>query len=319
MEPVPTPHDRFFRESFGRPEIARDFLRHYLPPEVLGQVDLDTLSVSKDTYVSKELRAAYSDLVCSAGYRGGELRVYLLFEHKSRPEFRTVLQLLRYVVAEGERYFKERPKARRLPPVYSLVLYHGRKKWREPSTFHDLVEPLTPELAPYVPQFRYALHDVSERSDEEVRGAVLTRLTLLAMRHVFSEEPVARLRELLELVKQVAERRTALEVLETLLRYYVQGTGRVSEEEARTLLGAVSQGEDIMQTFIDKYIEEGHREGHRQGHREGRTLVLLRQIELKFGPPDEATRRRIEKADAEDLLRWSERILFADDLEGVFH
>ena len=130
MEPVPTPHDRFFRESFGRPEIARDFLRHYLPPEVLGQVDLDTLSVSKDTYVSKELRAAYSDLVCSAGYRGGELRVYLLFEHKSRPEFRTVLQLLRYVVAEGERYFKERPKARRLPPVYSLVLYPAHSSHR---------------------------------------------------------------------------------------------------------------------------------------------------------------------------------------------
>ena len=47
--------------------------------------------------------------------------------------------------------------------------------------------------------------------------------------------------------------------------------------------------------------------------------VLLRQMERKFGPPGEAVRQRIAQADAETLLRWSERILTADSPEAVLH
>ena len=51
--------DRFFRESFGRREIAQDFLRHQLPEDLLAEIDLETLAIDKDSYVSKELRVAY--------------------------------------------------------------------------------------------------------------------------------------------------------------------------------------------------------------------------------------------------------------------
>ena len=67
--------------------------------------------------------------------------------------------------------------------------------------------------------------------------------------------------------------------------------------------------------------EEGHKEGHEEGYKEGRqqgeALVLLRQIELKFGPPSEAVRGQINAADADTLLRWSERILTARSLDEV--
>jgi phage baseplate assembly protein W len=35
-------------------------------------------------------------------------------------------------------------------------------------------------------------------------------------------------------------------------------------------------------------------------------------IELKFGPADESVRRRVREADADALLRWSERVGGAD-------
>ena len=41
----------------------RDFLRVHLPDAVLAEVDLDSLEISKDTYVSSDLRAVFSDLV----------------------------------------------------------------------------------------------------------------------------------------------------------------------------------------------------------------------------------------------------------------
>ena len=112
MDEIATPHDTFFRESFSRREIALDFLRHHLPAELLAEIDLVTLEISKDTYVSADLRSAYSDLVYRVRHRDGPLTIYVLFEHKSSPEHWTALQLLRYLVAEGDAYRKQHPQAR---------------------------------------------------------------------------------------------------------------------------------------------------------------------------------------------------------------
>jgi len=85
MDDIATPHDTYFHESFGRREIAVDFLRHHLPAELLAEIDLETLEISKDTYVSADLRSAYSDLVYRVRHRDGPLTIYVLFEHKSSP------------------------------------------------------------------------------------------------------------------------------------------------------------------------------------------------------------------------------------------
>jgi hypothetical protein len=118
MDNIPSPHDTFFRESFTRREVACDFLRCQLPAAVLVGLDLTTLEISKDSYVSSDLRSTYSDLVYRVGYGGEALTVYLLFEHKSWAEHWTALQLMRYIAAEGDQYRKQHPKARHLPPVY---------------------------------------------------------------------------------------------------------------------------------------------------------------------------------------------------------
>ena len=315
MEEIGSPHDRYFRESFGRLEIARDFLRHNLPEPLLAEIDLATLEISEDTYVAEDLRADCSDLVYRVDYGGGELQVYLLFEHKSRPEHWTLLQLLRYVVASGDEYRKQHPTTRHLPPVYPLVLYHGQRKWRAPASFHDLVEPLPAALAPFVPQLRYALHEISARTNGEIKGEVLTRLVQLAMRHIYSKEPIASLRELLALMRQIVDQTAATEILSTLLRYYVQANSRLDEDKVRALLTETPNGETTMQTFIDRYIEQGRQ----QGTQEGGAAILLRQIERKFGPPSESVRERISSADPKTLLDWSERILTAESLDAVLH
>lgn len=316
MDEITNPHDAFFRESFGRQEIARDFLQHHLPHDLLTNIDLDSLEISKDTYISSDLREAYSDLV----YRvrsdlGGDLFIYILFEHKSSPEHWVGLQLLRYISLQGEAYRKAQPKARRIPPVYPLVIYHGKRPWRAPQDFQSLVEPLPTALAPMVPQFRYALHDLSARGDAEVKGEVLTRLVQMALRWIFSDEPLTHLAHLIQLIEQVQNRETALQVLESLLRYYVQGTQQVEEADARHLLQQTSNGDPIMQTFIDRYIQQGIEKGEQRGE----AKVLLRLLERKFGLINEQTRQQILTADSETLLEWSERLLNAESPEALFH
>lgn len=68
-----------------------------------------------------------------------------------------------------------------------------------------------------------------------------------------------------------------------------------------------------------RYVTSVERFGLEQGRREGEAAVLLRQIERKFGTEAaDRHRDRIEQADAETLLLWSERILTAAQVDQVF-
>ena len=124
---------------------------------------------------------------------------------------------------------------------------------------------------------------------------------------------------------------TALEMLEVLLRYYVQTTQTLDEHDIHELITQSTNGEDTMQTFIDRYIEqgrqqgiltgkrdgwqEGMQEGRQEGRQEGQREILLRLMTRKFGVLTVEQQRQIYQADGETLLRWSEQLLFAASAE----
>lgn len=64
---------------------------------------------------------------------------------------------------------------------------------------------------------------------------------------------------------------------------------------------------DWKQQGIKEGRKEGREEGREEGRKEGEEAVLLRLVEMRFGAGAVETHRaRIEQADAEILLRWSE-------------
>jgi predicted transposase YdaD len=77
-----------------------------------------------------------------------------------------------------------------------------------------------------------------------------------------------------------------------------------------------------MSTFFQRVREESAREGELRGEQRGvqrgEVRVLLRLLRLKFGEIPEDVRRRLEQADADTLLTWSERILTAVRIEDIF-
>ena len=84
-----------------------------------------------------------------------------------------------------------------------------------------------------------------------------------------------------------------------------------------------------MSTFAERFRQEGRQEGmhlgrkegmqqgRKEGMQQGEAQVLVRQLSRKFGelPPD--IRHKIESADSERLLQWSERVLTARSLDEV--
>jgi hypothetical protein len=69
--------------------------------------------------------------------------------------------------------------------------------------------------------------------------------------------------------------------------------------------------------FMEKGREEGREEGVKKGIRQGEARMLLRQLSLRFGDLPLSAREQVESADADTLLRWSDRILTATTWEEV--
>ena len=70
---------------------------------------------------------------------------------------------------------------------------------------------------------------------------------------------------------------------------------------------------------LEEGRQQGMQEGRQEGRQEGEARVLLRQLTLRFGDLPEDARKRIESADADTLLEWSERVLTASTLDEVLH
>ena len=56
-----------------------------------------------------------------------------------------------------------------------------------------------------------------------------------------------------------------------------------------------------------------------EGRQQGASAMLLRQLNRKFGEIPEAVLRRVEQADPDTLLEWSDRINTADKIDDVLH
>jgi predicted transposase/invertase (TIGR01784 family) len=315
MRDLRNPHDSFFKEIFSRPEHARDFLEHYLPAEVAALLDLSTLDISKDSFVDPDLQQHFSDLLYqvklhdqSAAY------VYVLFEHKSYPEPLLAFQLLRYLVRIWEQALKQ---DHGLVPILPLVLYHGRSRWAVSTSFQDLLSAPAP-LRPYLPAFRYLLCDLSQYSEAEIKGEIILQVVLRLLKYSLRPEINERLGETFALLRQLSEQKTALQYLQTFLRYLSQGSEPLREE---TLKQAVKQlfeeGDSPMPTLAEQWLEQGRVEGLEKGREEGREAVLdilRRFVAKRFGLSLEHFDAELQPLDLAALTALSDAAFEASSL-----
>ena len=71
-------------------------------------------------------------------------------------------------------------------------------------------------------------------------------------------------------------------------------------------------------TLAQELIQRGQHQGIQQGIHQGEAAVITRQLKRRFRQVPASYLTRIEQADAETLLSWSDKILDAKSLEEVF-
>lgn len=246
-------------------------------------------------------------------------RVYALLEHKSRVEPAAALQVARYMVNVRTREVEEHgwSENRRLPPIFPLVLYHGRGRWTAPLSLAEMVE-APPGFGGPADGFACGLRDLGRIPASRLPQAPDLRAGLPALREAFSEGVDDAALDMItggpvdgsgferHLMLYVTERLDlAPEALEASLR-------RTKPERWEALMGTVAQA------WMDEGRAKGIAEGLLKGRSEGGAALLLRQLERRFGRLPAAIRDRVRGAAADDLEAWSVAVLDADSLDAVF-
>ena len=178
--PHPRPHDSLFRFTFGDPEHAGPLLRALLPGPVAAEIHWPSLAAAPDDLVDERQREQRADRLFTVQLAGEEAFLYLLLEHKSRPDRWTAVQVLAFLAGLWNQLRNRRPRPRALPPVLPVVVHFGRYRWKASTDIGSLLaldhlsSAARAAILEQLPRFAFTPHDFAQRTPAEVRAMMLS-------------------------------------------------------------------------------------------------------------------------------------------------
>ena len=282
------PHDQSYRLLFSQPVNA--------------------------SYVSDTLKEREGDVVWRLRHHDGSpIYVYFLIEFQSEVQRFMAVRLLAYVALLYQDLLarKELTPSGELPLVLPIVLYNGDDRWWAPLELSELIQAVPEEAQPYVPRLRYRLIDEGSYSPEELEGRKNLAAALFGLeksrRRNDLDRWLGRLTGWLRRPED-AELRRAFVVWFEAVFLNSRSRGEIPE----------ALGLKEFETMLAKRVVEWGHELREEGRQEGEARLLMRLLEMKFGPLDERTRTRVLSAEAGRLLEWGERFVYAERLADVF-
>ena len=307
---IQNPHDKFFKETFSKIEVARDFMNNYLPQSIIRIVDLNTLEPQKDSFINEELQEVFSDMLFRVNINKREGYVYFLFEHKSYTSRNISFQLLKYMLEIWEAKCKKE-NSNELPIVIPLVIYHGSDEWNIKTTLGEMIKgykELPEDVKKYVPDYEYLLYDLSSYTDEEIKGEVQLRILIAIFRDVFTKDNKAIIETVLraaEHLGKLEDQHTGIEYFETFLRYILNAGQKLTKEDIEDIIKKVEtrypEGSEVVMTLAEQYREEGELRGELRGETKALSKAAVRLLTKKFGKVPEEMKNKISKLDADVL------------------
>ena len=273
MDLIHNPHDQFYKQIFGQPDVAADYLQNYLPQEITEAIDLQNLLPIQESFIDTKLKESSVDLLFQTRFKNEPAFIYILFEHKSYNDPLVAFQLLRYMVRIWERHLKENPKTKELPVIFPLLFYHGESGWAAPVNFQGLFNKANTELlGKYIPNYEYFLADLSQLPEDQIRGGLTTQAAILLMKSIFDKNLHEKVPEIIHLLYQLHNpKEKTVDLIYRFLYYIFVGARnadpvKINEVIAKT--GKVT--EDIMATMAEELIQKGRIQGREEGREEGR-------------------------------------------------
>ncbi|AFA49430.1 Rpn family recombination-promoting nuclease/putative transposase [Acetobacterium woodii] len=312
---IQNPHDKFFKEIFSNPLVARDFIENYLPEPILKIVDLNELEIQNGSHVDEELSELFSDMLFRTKINQRDGYLYFLFEHKSYLDRMVALQLLTYMVRIWNQKVN-RENDTHIPVIIPLVIYHGKTQWKMGSMLSDLImdfDTLPEEVKQLTPDYRYQLYDLSHFSDEEIKGNAELTIALSIFRDVFtknSQEFLETIFKAARALDELEEKETGIQYFETCMRYILTSGPQLSKDQLNTVIKQLAvtykEGSEVTMTLAEVLREEGFEEGIEKGKKDSLSDLAVNRLARKFGIMPAEYQKKIAELDLKmmELLNY---------------
>ncbi|POT31516.1 Rpn family recombination-promoting nuclease/putative transposase [Citrobacter braakii] len=266
-----TPHDAVFKKIISYPEMARDFLEIHLPVALREICDLQTLKLEPTSFIEKDLRAYYSDVLWSLKTREGEGYIYCVIEHQSTAVQHMAFRLMRYATAAMQYHLDA--GYRTLPLVIPMLFYHEQQS-PYPWSLNWLDEFDYPQLARKLYSEAFPLVDITVVSDDEIMQHRRIALLELMQKHIRDRDLMGLVDSLVALL---VTRTVNDSQLQTLFNYLLQrGEASHVSEFIREIAGRSPHNKEKLMTIAEKLRQEGHHNGLQEGWLKGTREEALR-------------------------------------------
>lgn len=251
MNQLNNPHDKFFKETFSRLEVAQSFIEEVFPPDLLERLNLSALKRVNDSFTDAELEEYLADIVYQTEYAGQKTLVTLLFEHKSYVQKYPHLQLLQYILNVWK---EERKQKKKLSVVIPVIIHHGEGTWKYKS-MKSYFKGLHPSLDRFIPDFDYLLFTLDKIDDNQIANFqnLLLSVTTMLLKHSHDKND-----EFMKLSSFWAEKlnrldaEKQLEFIQTVF-LYIENALNLTQEDLTPIFTEVSTNvNDIAMTIADQ-------------------------------------------------------------------
>lgn len=302
--------DCFFRSfvEFCLPEAAADidWGRGY------EALDKELIALARDHEIGKRI----ADKLYKVWHKeGGELFLFFHIEVQAQKETEFSERMYVYNYRLFDRYRK--------PVVSVAILADDDPHWRpssyERSTYYNQLRfdftsiklldyakdqaLLQQSNNPFAIVIWAYIQALQTRAQNEQRLQSKLAVTRALYEHGFNKTYILQLFRFIDWVMELPaplalEYKTALEILE--------------EEKKMQYITSIER------MGIQKGIEQGMQQGIEQGMQQGERLLLKRQLLRRFGELSAHYQERLDQADADQLLAWSDRLFEATTLAEIF-
>lgn len=249
-------HDKFFKDSFSRLEVAQSFIDELFPQEIKEKLNLQDLKRVSESFIDEELEEYFSDIIYQTNLSEQETLVTLLFEHKSYTVLFPHIQLLQYILNIWKQEIKDGKTV--LSLVIPIVIHHGDKKWEYKSMKSYFVD-LPEILHKFIPDFDYVLFSLSDMGDDRLTSIknVILSMSAMLLKHSHDKND-----EFLKLTPFWLEKLKELDAQQQLdfirsVFVYIQNAIDLTNKEIPPIFTKVSNNvNDIAMTIAEHIREE---------------------------------------------------------------
>ncbi len=310
-------HDKGFKNLMADVEIAKNFFQKFLPKKIQKQIDFNTLSLCRNSFVDADLSSYHADVLYEVLIGDSLGYLYLLCEHQSTVDELLPYRIVQYIVKIWEQHLQQNG-TEKIPLVIPLVFYHGKKPYDKSVDIKDLIDAPVELIDRNL--FKFQLIDTNLIADEDLREESWTNIIAFVLKHVlFRDFP----NHVDKILSQVLKRYKIEEHdprlsnrIGTLFRYIFSA----SDMDPYWFMDKVrkffppSLGEQVMKAA--DYLRD---EGRLEGQLEYGANTLIELLCIKFGT--EASRAYlpiVKKASISQIDVWVKRILTAKTVDEMF-